>query len=187
MRRKAEKLPAAQSLPEAVAILGRYAQLQTSIDARRADAEVKIAEIRAAVDAAIAPDETLLKSLFNQVKPWWAVNADDVTGGKRKSVELGGCLVGHRTTTPRLTLAEVTEQEAIESLKEWALEDFLRIKEEFDKPAILKELDADSDDGRKLAGLGFRKSQREEFFIAPIPPVEPKVEIVGSQSEQVSA
>ena len=62
----------------------------------------------------------------------------------------------------RITLAEVTEQEAIESLKEWGLDYFLRIKEEFDKPAILKELDADSVDGLKLAELGFRKSQRED-------------------------
>lgn len=186
-RRKAEKLPAAQSAAEAIAMLGRYAQLQASIDARRAQSEAKIAEIRAAVDAAIAPDEAEVKALFKQVQPWWTVNAEEFTQGKRKSIELGGCLIGHRTTTPKLKLAEITEGEAIESLKERKLDAFLRVTEELDKQAIIKALAAGDDGAMKLAELGFQVSQKDQFFIAPIPPVEPKVEIIPAPASEVAA
>lgn len=184
-RRKSDKLPAAQSTAEAIAILGRYAQLQASIDARRADAEAKIAEIRAAVDGAIAPDEALLKSLFKQVQPWWTVNADELTQGKRKSIELGGCLIGHRTTTPKLKLAEITEGEAIESLKEQNFDAYLRVIEELDKQALIKALGAGDEAAAKLRELGFEIAQKDQFFIAPIPPIEPKVQVVDAPVAEV--
>ncbi|HPU15641.1 MAG TPA: host-nuclease inhibitor Gam family protein [Polymorphobacter sp.] len=202
-RRKADKLPAAKTTPEAITLLGRYAALQASIDARRAQAEVAIAETRAAVDAAIAPDEAALKAIFNQLKPWWSVAHDELTDGKRKSIELGGCLIGHRMTPPKVTFAKADEAVIIDWLSEHGFTDLVRTKSELDKPAIIKAVRLDVDHA-KIAGtpeatriasviwnlneVGVTITQKEEFFIAPIPPVEPATVVVeDALAEQVPA
>lgn len=192
-RRKADKLPAAQSTEEAIALLARFAEVDAGIERIKADAERLIADLRAGRDLHLEPLNAELKVLFNQLKPWWAVAGEQLTEGKRKSIELGGCQIGHRTTTPALKLEGLTEAEAIEHLETLGFEAWaIRTKKELDKPALIAALrklgatdpdgvpNADAIDAEVLSGLGLKVSQKEEFFIARIPPVEPAVETVAA-------
>lgn len=195
-RRKADKLPAAQSTEEAIALLARFAEVDALMAADNVAAEEAIAAIRAVRDAHQEPLKAELKALFNQLKPWWAVAGEQLTEGKRKSVELGGCQIGHRTSTPALKLEGLTEAEAVEHLEALGFEAWaIRTKKELDKPALIAalrklgatgpdgELSADGVDAHVLDGLGLKVSQKEEFFIARIPPVEPPVETVAANDD----
>lgn len=195
-RRKADKLPAAQSTEEAIALLARYAEVDAILERSKSSLEEQIAALRAQRDRFDEAYKAQLKAIFNQLKPWWAVAHQELTEGKRKSIELGGCQIGHRTTTPALKLEGITEAEAIEDLELLGFEAWaIRTKKELDKPALIaalrklaagkapEEMNADERDAYVLDGLGLKVSQKEEFFIARIPPVEPAVEAVAANDD----
>lgn len=162
-RRKAAKQAAPQTIGEATALLGRYADLVTQAESLRADADRALAAIEATRDAALAPIEQEAKSLFLQLRAWWGVAAPELTDGKRKSVELAGCLIGERTTPPSLKLpAGAEEAAAILIAAGWA--ELCRIRAGVDKPAVLKALAHDAM-AAPIAALGFAAVQKEEFFI----------------------
>jgi phage host-nuclease inhibitor protein Gam len=194
-RRKAEKLPAVQTLDEAVRLLGRFAVLDAEIAARKARTEQAIASLRAQTAELNAPAEAEIKSLFLQLKPWWAVAADEVTGGKRKSWELGGCLIGHRIGNPALVHPQ-PEAFAIEIIEALGIADLVRVKKELDKQALIRALSADEaaldqNDRSIIVDLkmhGFSIKQTETFFIDRLPPKDTAVEtITDPQAEQVPA
>lgn len=198
-RRKAEKLPAASSLPQAIDLLTRYAALDGQIAARKARVDAAIAQMRAEADALDAPVIAEQKEIFLALKPWWAVAGDSVTGGERKTWELGGCLIGHRMNNPSLGFPK-PEHFAVALLQGAGLNGLLRVKTELDKPAIVTAL-------RMLAAApatpeldelnswltvqGFSIVQKEEFFIDRLPPREPATEVIAdpaaAQAEQVLA
>jgi len=171
-RRKAPKLPVPETTDGAIALLGEFAAVQARIEHIEADRRSGRAAIDEAADRLAAPHEARLKELFNQLKPWWAVSGPEILGGRRKSTELGGCLIGHRMTTPKLGLGKMSVQIAIDTLTKHGWDDpCVRVKYEIDKPACLKMLS--SDQARYLEELGFSVVQREEFFIDPLPMKKP--------------
>ncbi|MFN7400332.1 MAG: host-nuclease inhibitor Gam family protein [Sandaracinobacter sp.] len=195
-RRKADKLPAAQSTEEAIALLARFAEVDAILERSKNSLEEQIAALRAQRDRFDEAYKVQLKAIFNQLKPWWAVAGQDLTEGKRKSIELGGCQIGHRTSTPALKLEGITEAQVLEDLETLGFEGWaIRTKKELDKPALIAALrklgatgpqgvpTADAIDAEVLAGLGLKVSQKEEFFIARIPPVEPAVETVAANDD----
>jgi phage host-nuclease inhibitor protein Gam len=183
-RRKAAASTAPATTDEAIALIARYAELDLQMEEVAQAAEAQIAALRAWRDLQAEPLKAEMKALFNRLKPWWAVAKDELTAGRRKSIELAGCQIGHRTSTPKLSLKE-EEAEVIEDLEFLGFSWALRVKRELDKPAIiaaLAKLGEDSPDGhdaRVLAGMGFTVSQGETFFIARIPPQEPPVDAVS--------
>lgn len=198
-RRKADKLPATQTVEEAIAQLARYAQLDASISARKARTDAAIASLRAQCDALNAPEEAEQKALFLSLKPWWAVAGETVTGGDRKTWELGGCLIGHRTSNPALVFPK-PEATAVRLLMEQGWKGLLRIKVELDKVAIMSAIrwvaagqandeDVDTVYARRwFEGVGFAISQKEEFFIDRLPPRGDSTDVVTDpQAEQVPA
>lgn len=174
-RRKSVAQPAPQTLQDALLLLTRYSTIaaglaQTEVD--RADAKAKI---DAAADKLVAPMEAELRDIVRQLKPWWAVARDELTnGGKRKSIELAGCILGHRLSNPTIrfngaAIGKANTDDAIATLQSFDLDFLLRTKVELDKPAILKAVNSDMD-GLVLAEAGFSSYQREEFFVDAIPP-----------------
>lgn len=198
-RRKAAALPAATSMEEAVKLLGRFAVLDAEVEARKARVDAAIASLRSQAAELDAPAEAEMKAIFLALKPWWAVSADEVTGGKRKSAELAGCLIGHRMTNPKLVYP-TPEAVAIEKLHALGYQDLLRVKTELDKQAIIRALLADANAGdaehqyevvtgqAQLLLAGFDVSQKEEFFIDRLPPKASAVEVIADPAaEQVPA
>ena len=94
---------------------------------------------------------------------------DELTeSGKRKSVDVTTGTFGWRMTPPTVSLRNV--KKIIAKLKELKLTRFIRVKEEVDKEAMLREPDVAS--GVK----GVSIAQHEDFFIKP---AELEVEIAA--------
>ncbi len=185
-RRKAPRQEAPQTIEEATVLAGRYIELLDEISLERLDAQKSIDMITATRDKVIAQLEEEAKGIFRQLRPWWASNRQELTQGKRKSIELAGAVIGERTTTPKLSPPKGMK---LGGLVEWLLGrnlvSLIRTKHEVDKPACIKALRAvdapepglDAPDadvmehkalraiGEQLAEKGASVSQRDEFFI----------------------
>ena len=174
-RRKSPAQPAPQTLEQAIALLGRFAGLSHQLAGLEADRAGAKARIDEETDQAVTPIALELDQIHRQLKPWWAVAGAELTAARRKSIELGGCLIGERTGNPRL-LYPKPETNAVQLLAERAFDRLLRIKRNLDKPAILKLLGVADDapageklDAQELRDLGFRANQPEEFFVEALP------------------
>ena len=84
----------------------------------------------------------------------------------RKSIEFDAGTIGFRTGTPRLkTRKGVTWEAVLESLRAPGLGEFIRVKEEVDKEALIGARRVLGDDGFKRLGLAL--AQEETFFVEP--------------------
>ena len=204
-RMKTPAAPAITSLPELVERLGRYAALSARAETLAAKATEELAAIKARLEAEAAPLAAEMKAILLAAKPWWAANSEQLTEGKRKSVELAGCLIGERLSKPALGHPK-PEHVAIELLRGHGLAAMIRVKEEMDKLAISRLLaftpprDGTTPDDNQLIDeleamelrdtlerLGFSIIQKEEFFIARAGDVPEATETVADPTEQVPA
>lgn len=170
-RRKAPTQVAPQTIQEATATIDKYMAMQATVDQLKADADASMQAIEGARDAMVAPLEQAQKELFKQLRTWWAVAKDQLTEGKRKSVELAGAIIGERTNTPSLKLPKGMKQEDFIEKLRLALDSeatpYIRTKLELDKQAIIKTLRMGENDpvAVRLADLGAGVSQANQFFI----------------------
>lgn len=203
-RMKTPAAPAITSLQELTARVGRFAMLSAEIERLVAEAGEAIAAIKSDLAQRLQPLAVEMKAILTAAKPWWAANGEQLTDGKKKSVELAGCLIGERLSKPALAHPK-PEDVAIELIKGHGWPALLRVKEELDKPAIMKALgferpaeppssdnalidEIEAEDVRDtLLALGFSIAQKEEFFIArQADPAQP-TETVADPAEQVAA
>lgn len=181
-RRKAPALVAPSTLEQAILLLERSALLQASLQQLDADRSEAVAKINAAHDQLAKPVEQELKSLFNQLKPWWAVAKDALLKKGTKSMALGGCMIGTRTATPSLR-HEGKVEDAIQRLKDAGLDIYLRVKTSLDKAAILSAFSKSESESKKLTDAKFSTKQAEEFFIDRLPPKAAGTESIAAQDE----
>ncbi len=198
-RMKTPAAPAITSLEELTARVGRFAMLSAEIERLDAEAGEAIAQIKSDLAQRLQPLAVEMKAILTAAKPWWAANGEQLTDGKKKSVELAGCLIGKRLSKPALAHPK-PEDVAIELIKGHGWPALLRVKEELDKPAIMKALayqpgladdltenEAALDICDTLQALGFYVSQKEEFFIARLADPAKPTEEVADPTEQVAA
>lgn len=189
-RRKAPRQEAPQSIDDATALTARYIRLLDDIDRIKLEALADRDRIDALRDQAVKPLEEEAKGIFRQLRPWWASNKDDLTEGKRKSIELAGAQIGERTSTPALALPKGFNLGTFVSwLQTCGLNTLIREKPSVDKPACIRALrslertdagpdasDADQLEfslqqglGKRLADKGASVTQKDEFFIDRAP------------------
>lgn len=110
----------------------------------------------------LQPLEAEKEKLHNGVQAFAEANRDALTdGGRTKTVKLlGGGVLKWRLTPPRLNVTG-TAVRIIATLKRRGLSEFVRVKEELDKEALL----ARPDVVKKIRGL--QVEQREELTIKP--------------------
>jgi len=182
-RLKSAAQRAPQTKEQAIAVLEGYARDSAQIaliEAARADA---IAQIDAKADAELVPLVASLKDAAKQLKPWWEANYEELTGGKRKSLDLGGCTIGYRLPPESVKFANGKDADAVVALKAHGFgERLVRVTYAPDKPGILKLLkstpepaseglapDAEAvtilTDITTLKDLGFSITQNEQFFV----------------------
>lgn len=153
-----------RSVEAATALCERYAELDGQIAEIEKGRQADIAAINANADRAandlIAQRDTIAAKL----EPWWATAAEKLTRGKRKSIELGGCMIGTRIGKESLgvTGERIKIIAALKRLR-WA-KPLLRVTTSLDAKAIAKAL------GGKRAGeleeLGLAKVPgKEAFFV----------------------
>lgn len=153
-----------RSLTEATRLAERFAVLAGEIELVDAVRDTAIAAANAGADRQAAPLLAERDRLYELLAQWWPGVADELTEGKRKSIELGGCLIGSRTGKDSLAVAG-DETKVVEALgrEDWA-EPLLKTKITLDRVAVLKSIDGVY--AEPLAALGLsRKAGEETVFV----------------------
>jgi len=187
---------APQTKEQAIALLETFAQVSANVRLTEAARTEQLALINAAADAELVPLAAQLKDIVKQLKPWWAANIEELTAGKRKSIELASCALGDRLNPPKVHFANGKDADGVAALQSNGFgERLVRMTPTLDKPAILRLLQTGTDPGSdadaaeierlakiaaeitKLAELGFSVRQTEEFFVEVITPNSPVDEL----------
>jgi hypothetical protein len=158
------KLRADAPIEKGTASCEQYAGLAYKLDAIEARRTRNIGTINALCDRAAAPILAEMQMLEEQLKPWWLRIVDKVTEGKRKSAELGGCMIGTKDKAASLAI-DGDEAAIVEQLKgqRWA-KGYLRTTVSIDKVAVLKAVAATNPHAQKLTAAGFSKTSPEPTF-----------------------
>lgn len=153
-----------RTVEAATRLLEQFAELEGDLAEIEANRAACIADVNARCDTAANALIERREGLRSVLEPWWAKNAAALTEGKRKSIELGGCMIGTRAGRPCLGLVG-KEDAAVERLKklDWG-QLLLRVKHTLDRAAVLKELAGEH--GRTLKRIGFGiVPAAETFFV----------------------
>lgn len=171
-RVKAAALRAPATTEQATELLAQLATVVGTITAHDSQRETAKQQIDAAADACIVPLAAERDDLFKRLQPWYEANREKLTDGKRKSIELGGCTIGHRITPPKLAFEHGKDADGVEALLHFGrTQGVLKVSApSLVKAAILAELASGpaDPDTIPLELLGFAPKQSEEFFIEPI-------------------
>lgn len=152
--------PAEQLTP----LLERFAQLGVELDLAEAARGDAIAAANTAADAIALPIVREMDEIRAAVEPWWQRNGSSLLTGKRKTVELAGCMVGSKTGRSTLQFAGGDDAAATAALQahRWG-KPYVRVTFAPDKTAIGTALTGKH--AKQLAELGFSKPAGAEQFV----------------------
>jgi phage host-nuclease inhibitor protein Gam len=156
-----------RTLDQATEQLGLYAEIAGRLAAIEATRKLELGRINAAADAEAGPLIAELDALQASLQPWWLSAGQELAPKGRKSMELGGCMIGSRASRATLSIAG-EEQDVVAVLGglRWA-KPLLRVKTSLDRSAIMRSLDGKH--AIALAELGIEKKDGEEqFFVEPV-------------------
>lgn len=150
------------SIKAATAAAERFAVLEGQIDGIEAERNTAIAEANAIADKAAEQLLAERDKIREKLSVWWPTAAAELTKGKRKSIELGGCTVGTRRTRDTLAIAG-REDDVLTILKtlRWA-KPLVRIKYSIERVLALKATDGPRSGA--LAELGITRSEGVDVF-----------------------
>ena len=159
-RIKKSVIPVPKDLDEAINFLSIIAEEQRKIDAKKMEMNSGIDRLKEQAIAEIKPREEKIEQLFDGLFSFAEANRDKLTeDGKKKTVAVPTGSFGWRMTPPSVSISKA--EEVVKRLKSLKLERFIRIKEEVDKEAMLKEQEM----AKTVSGVTI--SQHEEFFAKP--------------------
>lgn len=149
-----------KSLEEATQFLAQIGEEQRATNGVQSGFNRKVEELKAEAMAAAEPHQAKVSQLVEGLFAFAEAHRDELTdGGKRKTVEVPTGIFGWRMTPPAVSLRDV--EAILESLKTLNLKRFIRVKEEIDKEAMLKEPEV----AKTVKGVSI--GQREEFVAKP--------------------
>lgn len=146
----------------ATELLERYAANEGAIAEIEARRNAGISAANAQADAAAEPLLQQRAAMAAKLGPWWQAAAAELTGGKRKSIELGGCVIGTRKGRASLEVAadELVTIAAL-NVKRWA-KGLLRVKTTLNRAKILDALDGSH--AEELLAMGLSRKEGEDVF-----------------------
>ncbi|MDG6079766.1 hypothetical protein E3U23_11255 [Erythrobacter litoralis] len=152
-----------RSVKGAQPLCERYAEIEDAIARIENDRNAAIAKVDIDADGKLEPLLAEKVQLRDKLEPWWRADGAALTEGKRKSIELGGCMIGTRSGKESLGLPK-DENAAKSGLGKarWG-KALLKTTVSFDKRAIAKALA-----GRNAAALkdmGFSLVPGAEDFV----------------------
>lgn len=152
-----------RTLEQATAMLERFAVLDSDRAGIEAERNEQIARINAAADEQLVPIVEEMVAISEKLQPWWARAAAELLPAKRKSMELGGCIIGSRTGKTVLAIAGAEDAliTALTKLR-WG-KVFAPAKPKLDKTALLKATDGPR--AEDLKKLGVTAKPGEESFV----------------------
>jgi len=153
-----------RSTEAATKLLEQYAELDGQIAAIQAERQEHIAAINARCDTAANDLIGRRDDIAAALEPWWAEHGGKLTEGKRKSIELGGCMVGTRRSRTSLEISGEEEKivEVLNGLR-WA-KPLLRVKTTINRAAALAALSTKRKADLEKLGLQ-RKDGDEAFYV----------------------
>ncbi|MFN3990066.1 MAG: host-nuclease inhibitor Gam family protein [Erythrobacter sp.] len=167
-RRKKNSVYAPTSAAEATVMIGEYVSIERDKALERLAAEAAIDRVKQQRDEKLRELESVAADLFEGIKAWWEAGGKDELAFGKRSGQIGGAKIGIRLTPPAVKLKRgVKTADVVTWLRDlrWArARDFLRIKVDLDKAAVIKAVQADALVAEKLAGH-LTVEQTDEFFI----------------------
>lgn len=158
-----------QGLEEATDFIRRVGEAQRAISKIQIRLNNQVKKLTTEVAPEIKQYEESIDQLVEGLFVFAEARRDQLTdSGKRKTVSLPTGEFGWRLTPPSVSLRSI--KEVVTALKGLGLTQFIRIKEEPDKEAMLKE------PALAKTVKGVTINQHEEFVVKP---VELKLEIVS--------
>jgi len=157
-----------KTMAVAIALLERFSKLGADLAAIEANRSVAIAGTNKVADALALPVLTELQKIHARIEPWWALNKAELTKGTRKSIELGGCMIGTKLGNTVLGHVFVTDAAALVALQaaRWA-KPYVRVTYSIDRAATLGALKGAHKE--RLADLGFKAVPgADTFFLTPV-------------------
>jgi phage host-nuclease inhibitor protein Gam len=153
------------SLEEAQAAAHQYAQQSIEKDKITAEMNAKLAAVREKYQPSLDECEVALKEPVETLEAFAKENRKSWDG---KSVELGGCVIGFRTNPASVAKKKgITWDAAVALFKSnKLLKPFIRVKEDIDKAALLKEQTNDKIVAQ-LDKVGVMFEQLEQFYVEP--------------------
>ncbi len=138
------------------AIAKKEAEMNEKINKIKEDFEEKTKELRYVADI-----------LSSEINAFCEKNKADFEKTRSKEFQFG--IIGFRTTPPKVTLLnrKYNIKTVLELVKKIYKKAYIRVKEEIDKEAILADYSAKKLDDGKLAGIGLKIDQDEQFYINP--------------------
>ncbi len=152
--------PAEQLTP----LLERFAQLGVELDLAEAARADGYAAVNSIADKIALPIVKEMDEIRAAVEPWWKRNGASLLTGKRKTVELAGCMIGSKAGRSSLQFAGGDDTAATAALQahRWA-KPYVRVTYAPDKTAIGTALTGKH--AKQLAELGFSKPAGAETFV----------------------
>jgi len=149
-----------KNLKEAAMFLVEIGKEQRLIEEIKSDYNAEMEKLKAKLVASINPHQERLLQLIKGIFAYAEAHRNELTnGGRCKTVKTPTGVFGWRMTPPAVSLHNV--KSVLEVLKRLNLKRFIRVKEEINKEAILKEPNI----AKKVKGIFIR--QDEEFFVKP--------------------
>lgn len=145
-------------------LLERFAELGVELDLADAARTDAIAAANVAADEIALPIIKEMDEIRAAVEPWWKRNGANLLTGKRKTVELAGCMIGSKAGRASLQFTGGDDAAATAALQahRWA-KPYVRVTFAPDKTAIGAALAGKH--AKQLAELGFSKPAGAETFV----------------------
>lgn len=145
----------------------RFARNAGSIGLIEAARNAEIARANKIADDELAPLIAERDAIAGKLEDWWAEAGAELTHGKRKSIALGGCMIGTRVARQTLQIAgdEAAVVDMLGALR-WG-KAFLRHRITLDRATLLKALDGKH--AVAIADMGVSASGGEPvFFVSAV-------------------
>ncbi len=175
----AADLPIPKSMEEAADYVAQIGRERRDIEGIERTLNEKLTELRTEYAEMSAAHREKAERLFEGLKMYCEVNRHTICPGDRKSKVLPTGTIAWRVTPPSVRLSKV--EEVLRELQERGLSEYIRVKQEVDKEAILSA-------PAGVAGIpGISICQREEFVVEPaednVPPPVTKATVGREETE----
>lgn len=160
---------------DAAGFLSSLAEAQREIDQIEATLNKAVEKLTAQAMKAAKPYQEKKAQLVEGLFVFALGNREELTeGGKHKTVKLPTGSLSWRLTPPKVNIT--SKEKVLKALKRLGLKRFIRIQEEIDKEAMLRE----PEEVKKVTGASI--TQQEEFVVKPL---ELKVEVVAEKKTKI--
>lgn len=164
------KVATPRTLEAATALAARLGELDAAIGAAEVTRGEQVAAIDAATDVVVAPLAEERTGIVDALEKWWGKSGAALTGGARKSIELGGYTIGTRTGAGAVAFAGGDDKAALAAALASPLKKKLTAVKAptLDRKAIAALLKAGGATAEKVTALGFSIAAGvESFFVSP--------------------